>query len=72
MTTRHELIEFIKANPGCNNTDVAKHFGLTNASASTRTGQLYKGGFVTRKGSNPNKRNMLPRKQPESKSWRVF
>jgi DNA-binding MarR family transcriptional regulator len=56
MTTRHELIEFIKANPGCKNADVAEHFGLSAANASTRTGQLYKGGFVTRKGSAPNSR----------------
>lgn len=56
MVTRKELVAFIKENPGATNADIAKHFALSASSASTRTGQLYKAGYVTRKGSSPNLR----------------
>ena len=59
MTTRHQLIEFIKSNPGCKNVDIAKRFNLDTSGAATRTSQLHKGGFVTRKGSTPNSRGSV-------------
>ena len=59
MVTRQDLVGFIKQNPGCTNTEIAKHFNLSTGSTSTRTGQLYKAGYLTRKGSAPNTRGNI-------------
>lgn len=55
MTTRHELIEFIKANPGCKSDLVACNFGFNINSAATRLKQLYDAGYVTRHSTGINK-----------------
>lgn len=48
MITRKEIIDFLKANPGATNRDLAEHFRVTTALMSTKTRQYLAGGFVTR------------------------
>lgn len=48
MVTRHDIVEFIRANPNCNTTALSGHFGFNVNQAATRMKQLFDQGYVTR------------------------
>ena len=46
--TSHEIMDYIRENPGCTSKDIAKHFGTELVNVSSKTSRLYVQGYLTR------------------------
>lgn len=46
--TSHDIIVFIRENPGCTSKDIAAAFGTELANVSGKTARLYVQGYLTR------------------------
>lgn len=44
----HEIIDYIRENPGCTSRDIAEHFGTGLVNVSSKTSRLYGQGYLTR------------------------
>ena len=46
--TSHEIMDYIRANPGCTSKDIAEHFGSELVNVSSKTSRLYGQGYLAR------------------------
>ena len=46
--TSHEIMDYIRANPGCTSKDIAEHFGTELVNVSSKTSRLYGQGYLAR------------------------
>lgn len=46
--TSHEIMEYIRENPGCTSREIAQHFGTDLVNVSSKTSRLHDQGYLAR------------------------